>query len=123
MKEIQFFYKDSAGASEADIERGCEQLDEYRRYFNEVAAKGECVCGEASINVAFDSEALTTVTALCDQLQNPKLKFVVVVGIGGYLAQAFVVQGIYQAGDYPLPILFAYAKLNYPIDGSLAAIS
>ncbi|HLD81783.1 MAG TPA: hypothetical protein VJA22_01075, partial [Patescibacteria group bacterium] len=52
-------------------------------YFNEVAAKGECVCGEASINVAFDSEALTTVTALCDQLQNPKLKFVVVVGIGG----------------------------------------
>jgi glucose-6-phosphate isomerase len=80
---MKFLYKDSAGISATEILSTADLLQPYIKYLNETAEKNDYTADEASMNLPFDNNLLEQVTNLAKKKASPKLKYLILIGIGG----------------------------------------
>lgn len=80
---MKFFYNNTCGVSEKELAQTAEKLLPYLEHLNQVAQQGGYEAQEASINLSPDAALLDRVEALAAKKSGPKLKYIVVAGIGG----------------------------------------
>ncbi|PIQ77163.1 hypothetical protein COV82_05745 [Candidatus Peregrinibacteria bacterium CG11_big_fil_rev_8_21_14_0_20_46_8] len=85
---------ENAGISEAAVQPSTEALIPYIEELKRASEDADFSLDEASVRLPFDEKIRTEVLKLAAQLQNPKLKYIVVLGIGG---SNLGTQAIYEA--------------------------
>ncbi len=80
---MQFFYKKISQIEEGDTIAVTSTLKDYIKRLNEIAKSGNYESPEASINLAFDDELINKSVELARIKKNDRLKYIVIVGIGG----------------------------------------
>jgi len=83
MELIKFNYKDTALLDEGEVAEAASSLSGYIGHLNEVTKAGGYDSREASLNLPFDEDTLAKVKTLASAKKIDKLKYIVVVGIGG----------------------------------------
>jgi glucose-6-phosphate isomerase len=80
---MKFQWKDTTSVSDSQIENFASKLSVYREHLAKVVHESDNEALEASLNLVSDTEASNRVKEIADKLKNKKLKYVVVIGIGG----------------------------------------
>ncbi len=80
---MKFLYKDSSLLDESLITETSQKLSEYIKHLNEVAKKNNYEDDEASINLPFDESLFQKISDLKGKKVSSKLKYLVIIGIGG----------------------------------------
>ena len=80
---MQFFYKHSSGVSKKDIDKTAQRLTPYISRLNTVAQTKCYEDYESSINLPFDAAIHDAVLALKQKKTSQKLKYILIIGIGG----------------------------------------
>jgi len=76
-----------------------ESLDAYLAHIHNVIEKRDFASDEASILAPFDTEYISEVKQLAEDIENPKLKYIVVIGIGGSsLGAKALYSALYEEG-------------------------
>ncbi len=83
MKLLEFNYKNTALVSESEVKETAVLLEKYMVHLNEIAKDNDYESLEASINLAFFENQIAESEKLADAKKSEKLKYIVVVGIGG----------------------------------------
>lgn len=83
MNKLEFKYKDTALIDERQITDTAKSLKEYIAYLEDVARRNDYSFFESSINLPFDSKLLSKVKDIISRKNTGKLKYVIVIGIGG----------------------------------------
>lgn len=80
---MEFFYKDTCLISEKDIKKTGEIIAPYLRHLRTVSQINTYDFPESSINLPFDNDLLEDVLKVKKEKVTGKLKYLIVVGIGG----------------------------------------
>lgn len=80
---MKFLYNNSSLLNETLITETTQKLADYNRHLNEVARANNYESDEASITLPFDDALLAKVQELKNKKVTPKLKYVIIIGIGG----------------------------------------
>ena len=83
MNKLEFKYKDTALIDEKQITDIARSLKEYIAHLEDVARRNDYSFFESSINLPFDSKLLSKVKDMISRKNTGKLKYVIVIGIGG----------------------------------------
>lgn len=80
---MNFSFRTTSGLDAAKIRSTATRLSSYVERLRNVADDGGYSADESSINLPFDKDLLDAVTRVCKDKVTKKLKYVVVIGIGG----------------------------------------
>ncbi len=80
---MELLYKDSARIDESALKETVQQLNEYREYLNTVLSKNDYDAPECSVNLPVDQQLIGLVKETQKKKISKKLKYMVVIGIGG----------------------------------------
>ncbi len=80
---MKFLYKDISLIENNQIEHTAQSLQSYVSHLNDVAKKNDYTDLECSINLPFDTELLKKVETLTSKKVTNKLKYLILIGIGG----------------------------------------
>lgn len=100
---MRFLFKDSL-VSEKELEYTSKSLKDYLKHLRMVSEKKDYSFDESSINLSFDENLLSEVENLKNKKVNPKLRYIIDIGIGGSNLGA---KAVYDA-------LFGYSDLLEP---------
>jgi glucose-6-phosphate isomerase len=93
-KDISISFEKTCLFSQRDTQHVFQQLFPYVNHLKKVALQGDYAADEASINVPFDKRMLAEVESLAKKKGSKRLRYVVVVGIGG---SCLGTQAVYEA--------------------------
>ena len=79
---MKFLYKDSLISQKQILSIG-KKLKDYTKLLQEVSKKNNYEDNESSINCPFDKKAVSEVKKLVKDKVSKKLKYIIVIGIGG----------------------------------------
>lgn len=118
MKEnIQLLYKDSLFLNEGEMYEQTKALSPYLSSLGSLVETGGYDAPESSINLVSDKEQIKEADALAKNLGSERLKYVIVIGIGGSnLGAAAVYEAMYGKTDIFLSRMpkFLFADTNNP---------
>jgi glucose-6-phosphate isomerase len=118
MKEdIQIIYKDSIFLSEGEMYEQGKALVPYISSLEGIVAKGGYDAPECSLNLVSDKERIQKAETLAAELKSERLKYVIVVGIGGSnLGTAAIYEAMYGKTDLFLSRIpkLLFADTNNP---------
>lgn len=80
---MKFIYKESCRISEKEILKTAKKILPYSEHLRQVSKKQDYLDLEASIQCVADNKTITSVYALIKKKVTKKLKYIVVIGIGG----------------------------------------
>lgn len=80
---MELFYKNSARVSEEQIKETAAKLEPYREYLNQILSHDQYDAHECSVNLPIDQNLISMVREVKKNKAGKKLKYVVVIGIGG----------------------------------------
>lgn len=83
LDRIKFLYKESAFINEAAIYNAASTLRDYIDELNKVVKDENCNIFESSINLPFDDRLITKVLEISKKKITDRLKYVILIGIGG----------------------------------------
>lgn len=80
---MELHYKDSARIDENALKEAAERLEPYRDYLGKILGHNEYDAPECSVNLPIDQQMIPVVKVVKKSKVSKKLKYIVVVGIGG----------------------------------------
>lgn len=89
MRSIAVNYRESSKVAVSTVDAAMSSLEEYRKELEKIAESGEYLAPESSINLPFDEAQDIALKKATSGLARPKLKLIIVVGIGGSTLGSF----------------------------------
>lgn len=80
---MELLYKNSARVSEEHIKETASALEPYREYLNQILSHDQYDAPECSVNLPIDQNLIGQVKETVKKKAGKKLKYIVVIGIGG----------------------------------------
>ena len=80
---MELLYKNTSGVDESSLVETAKQLDPYREYLGKIIGHNEYDAPECSVNLPIDQQLISVVKVVKKSKVSKKLKYIVVVGIGG----------------------------------------
>lgn len=97
---MELKFKETSGIDEKEVKGVAKKIEPYTFHLGKIAKEGGYNSFESSINLPFDSEMQTKIRDLAERKNNKKLKYILVIGIGGSnLGALAVYEAIYGKLD------------------------
>lgn len=113
---MQFLYEKSCGVTDRKLQSLGEKLFPYIDHLNSCVKKGGYEFSESAINLPSDKKLLAEIIDLAQEKQNPGLKYVFLIGIGGSnLGSKALYEAMYKFSDdfaYRTPKIFFLDTVN-----------
>ncbi len=117
-----FSYMNTAQVKKDSLVETAASLDSYVAYLNDVAKQNNYLFNESSINLPLDEDLAQHLVSLKKKLVNSKLKYIVVIGIGG---SSLGTKAVYDAlyGFYDVVEPARYPKMLFADTSDTAVLS
>jgi len=101
MNDIKVSFKDFFLINDKELDEQSKRLEPYLSYLQDVVSKSEYNAKEASLNLVNDEKICESVLDLVKDISSPKLKYIIVIGIGGSNLGAMAVYNALGRNLYP----------------------